>query len=304
VPFALVDFIEVLQGGRLVTETWYPFLNLGYKVNPAAGSDYPYFGPSLPGAERYYVKLDGAFDADAWFASFKAGRVFVTNGPLIDVTVNGQGMGQEIRVPRGTRLDLAATARLNPDIDRLGRLEVIVHGDVVATERANGQDRIELRKELIADRSMWIAVRALGEREAAPQGQTPALAAVAHSAPIYIVVDGQPFWKSAAVPELVKEQRQLLQDLLNAPVDPMGDLEAWETVDLLARQWERQRFLLRARVDQADARYLEILKRVSGSTSSLAARSEGLALLALAAACLTIRLRQGYGGQVVHRRRR
>ena len=26
--------------------------------SPAAGSDYPYFGPSVPGAERYYVKLE------------------------------------------------------------------------------------------------------------------------------------------------------------------------------------------------------------------------------------------------------
>jgi hypothetical protein len=289
VPFALVDFIEVLQGGRLVTETWYPFLNLGYKVNPAAGSDYPYFGPSLPGAERYYVKLDGPFDADAWYRSFKAGHVFVTNGPLIDVTVNGQGMGREIRVPRGARLQIAASARLNPDIDRLGRLEVIVHGDVVATERANGRDHIELRQELTADRSMWIAVRASGAREPAPQGQPLELAAVAHSAPIYIIVDGEPFWKTAAVPQLVKEQRQYLQELLNAPVDPMGDLEAWETVDVLARQWERQRFLLRARVDQADAKYLEILKRVSGSTGTPAASQlEALALLAVAATCLCL----------------
>lgn len=288
VPFELVDFIEVLQGGRLETGSWYPFLNLGYKVNPAAGSDYPYFGPSLPGAERYYVKLDGPFDADAWFASFKAGHVYVTNGPLIDLTVNGQGMGSEIRVARGTRLDLTASAHLNPDIDRLGRLEVIVHGDVIATERANGGDRIELRKEITADRSMWIAVRALGEREAAPQGQTLQLAAIAHSAPIYVVVDGQPFWKTAAIPELVKEQRQLLQDLVTAPVDPMGDLEAWETVDVLARQWERQRFLLRARVDQADAKYADILKRASASTSSVAARLEGLALFAVAATCLSI----------------
>ena len=63
VPFGLVDFIEVLQGGRLDAAAWYPFLNLGFKVSPAAGSDYPYFGPSLPGAERYYVKLDRPFDA-------------------------------------------------------------------------------------------------------------------------------------------------------------------------------------------------------------------------------------------------
>ena len=32
VPFGLIDFIEVLQGGRLNTEIWYTFLNLGYRV--------------------------------------------------------------------------------------------------------------------------------------------------------------------------------------------------------------------------------------------------------------------------------
>ena len=91
VPFGLVDFIEVLQGGRLDTRNWYPFLDLGYKVSPAAGSDYPYFGPSLPGVERYYVKLDGPFDPDAWYRSFRAGHVFVTNGPLLEFSINGTG---------------------------------------------------------------------------------------------------------------------------------------------------------------------------------------------------------------------
>jgi hypothetical protein len=266
VPFGLVDFIEVLQGGRLVTDTWYPFLNLGFKVNPAAGSDYPYFGPSLPGVERYYVKLPGAFDADAWYAAFRAGRVFVTNGPLLDFTINGAGMGEEIRVARGARLDVVAAARLNPDIDQLDRVELIVHGDVVGTERASG-DSAELKHTLTAERSMWVAVRALGRREAERSGPITALSAVAHTAPIYVIVDDQPFWKTASVADLVKEQRSLLQDLLNAPVDPMGDLEAWETVDVLARQWERQRFLLRTRVEQADRRYEDILKRATAGTS-------------------------------------
>ena len=44
-PFGLVDFIEVLQGGRIATEGWYSFLNLGFKVLPAGGADWPYFGP-------------------------------------------------------------------------------------------------------------------------------------------------------------------------------------------------------------------------------------------------------------------
>jgi hypothetical protein len=288
-PFELVDFIEVLQGGRLGVDNWYPYLNLGFKINPAAGSDYPYYGPSLPGVERYYVKLDGPFDPDAWYASFKAGHVFVTNGPMLDFTINGQGMGQEIRVPRGTRLQIAASSSLNPDVDKQGRLDLIVQGDVVATERATDSDRIELRHELTADRSMWIAVRATGAREVPAQGPVQELGAVAHSAPIYVVVDGQPFWKTSAVPELVRAEHQILQDLLTAPVDPMGDLEAWETVSVLAPQWERQRYLLRPRVQLADAKYDDILRRATSSRSSQAqARFEAIGLAVIAAVALVV----------------
>jgi hypothetical protein len=300
VPFNLVDFIEVLQGGRLDTSAWYPFLNLGFKVNPAAGSDYPYFGPSLPGAERYYVKLDRPLEpesVDAWYQAFKAGRVFVTNGPLLELTVNGEGMGGEIRVPKGTRLDVVASAQLNPAIDKLGRVEIVVQGDVVATEQAGGQDRLNVRKELVADRSMWIALRAFGEREAPPQGQgfgQTGLHAVAHSAPIYVVVDGRPHWKTDAVAQLANEQRQHLRDLMSAPVDPMGDLEAWETVDVLSRQWERQRFQLRARVDEADAKYADIVKRATGAgTTSSARRWSEIGLMVVALAGLLVARRRG-----------
>jgi hypothetical protein len=87
---------------------------------------------------------------------------------------------------------------LNPDIDKQGRLDLIVHGDVMATERASASDRIGLRKELTADSSTWIAVRASGAREVPAQGQVLELGAVAHSAPIYVIVDDQPFWKTAA----------------------------------------------------------------------------------------------------------
>jgi len=44
---------------------------------------------------------------------------------MLELTINGQGMGQEVRVPKGARLQIAASARLNPDIDALGRLDVI-----------------------------------------------------------------------------------------------------------------------------------------------------------------------------------
>ena len=251
VPFNLVDFVEVLQGGRLMTDNWYPFLNLGFKVNPSAGSDFPYFGPSLPGVERYYVELDGSFDPDAWYAAFRAGRVFATNGPMLDFTINGQGMGSELRVTRGARLEVSAVAQLNPDMDRLDRIELVAHGEVIAAASANGGDRADLEEVLSVDESMWLAVRAFGEQEVPEQGPVRRYAALAHSAPIYVVVDDQPFWKTEDVPELVAEQREILADLITAPVDPVGDLEAWETLSTLAMQWNRQRLLLRPRVEAA-----------------------------------------------------
>ena len=285
VPFNLVDFVEVLQGGRLITDNWYSFFNLGFKVNPAAGSDFPYFGPSLPGVERYYVKLDGPFDPDAWYAAFKAGRVFVTNGPVLDFTINGQGMGSEVRVSRGTRLDVSALAQLNPDMDRLGRIELVAHGEVIATVPANGRDRVELDEALTAEESMWLAVRVFGEHEVPEQGPLERYAALAHSAPIYVIVDDQLFWKTEDVPHLVQEQREILEELISAPVDPMRDLEAWETLPTLALQWDRQRYLLRPRVAAADAKYQEILVQATDrSSSARARRRDGLALLAMLAA--------------------
>ena len=108
-PFGSVDFIEVLQGGRLTSDGWYRLLNLGLRVTPAAGSDWPY--TDFPGVVRNYVKLDGPLNVDRWFESFRAGHTYVTNGPLVELTVNGQPMGSEIRVKKGTKLEILASAR-------------------------------------------------------------------------------------------------------------------------------------------------------------------------------------------------
>ena len=234
------------------------FLNLGYKLLPAAGSDFPYM--DLPGVVRSYVKIDGPFSVDAWFDAFRRGRLYVTNGPFLEVTVNGRPLGDELHLKRGAPIEVNAEAQLNPDIDRLSRLELVVHGEVVATEPAHGSDRARLRTELTADRSKWLAVRAMGER------QEPGNITVAHSAPVYIIVDDEPFYDPGAVPELVALQRARLRELLTETVDPDRDLEPWETRSLLSELWPGQRRLLEPRVNEADARYRALLERVQQST--------------------------------------
>lgn len=255
VPFGIVDFIEVLQSGRLLTETWYSFLNLGYKLNPAAGSDFPYI--DLPGVVRNYVKIEGPVSSDAYFESFRAGRLYVTNGPFLELTVNGQGMGEELSVERGA--EIVAEARLNPDVDELDRLELVVLGEVVAEESARGRDRIELRAKLTAEYGMWIAVRAFGER------QEPRNVTAAHCAPVYVRAGDQPFWKADALAELVEQKRAKLEELVSSPIEPEEDLEPWETRTHLLEQWAKQLPLVRQRAEEADALYRSLLQRAQTS---------------------------------------
>jgi hypothetical protein len=251
-PMGLVDFIEVLQGGRLTSDGWYRLLNLGYRVTPAAGTDWPY--SDFPGVVRNYVQLDGPLDLDDWYDAFEGGRTFVTNGPLLELTVNGAGMGREVRVPRGTKLTVAAAAKLNPDVDSLDRLELVVHGKVVGTASAGGRDTVALTKEIVADRSMWIAARAYGGR------QDPRNTTIAHSAPVYVVVDGEPTWDRDAVPDIVAELRGRLHRVLTDPHDtPIQGNEPWETRLTLVDQWLLQQPLLKPRVDAADALYQKLL---------------------------------------------
>ena len=86
---------------------------------------------------------------------------------------------------------------------------------------------------------------------------------MAHSAPIYVIVEGRPFYMDERVPELVAN--------CNGPgsmscsprrSDPNRDLEPWETRSLLSEMWPGQRRLLEPRVEEADARYRDLLSEV------------------------------------------
>jgi hypothetical protein len=257
IPFGDVDFLEVFQAGKLATDPWYDFLNLGFRLTPSAGSDFPY--TDLPGVVRVYVKVEHPNDPDAWYSSFHAGHAYVSNGPFLEFTVNGEPMGSVLHVARGAPLEIAAQATLNPDVDGLDRLELVVLGDAVATEAAHGTDRVRLTAHVAATHSMWLAVRAYGGR------QEEWNMTAAHSAPVYVIVDQQPSWKRQQVAELVARERGMLKEILAAPLIPSEDLEAFVTSKSLVEQWPRQRRLLEPRVRQAEALYGDLLRRAEQS---------------------------------------
>jgi hypothetical protein len=251
VAHGLVDFAEIMQFGLMEPGVLYDFLNLGFKLNPSAGSDWPYLG--LPGAERYYVQVgDGGFSPGAFFAGMKAGRIFVTNGPMLELDVAGHGMGSELRVASGGVIRVEASARQNPDYGALDRLELVVHGDVVETAAATpGAETLELTYELQPGASLWLAVRAYGKE-----------AGMAHSAPVYLIVDDQQrFGKLDAIPELVDRYKRRLEGAPAQEIDWSLQHEKDSlSLDLLRLQWDAQREFLERRVREAIRIYDELLE--------------------------------------------
>ncbi|MBT8080334.1 MAG: CehA/McbA family metallohydrolase [Gammaproteobacteria bacterium] len=251
VPLGVVDFIEVLQDGELDTTHWYDILDLGFNVAPSAGSDFPYL--NQPGAERVYVQVDGEFTADAWFDGLKAGKSFVTNGPMLELSANGAGIGATIDAEPGDTIEITAYGGLNPDHETLDRLELIVHGEVIASaSNENDSEALLIRHTLTVEHGVWLALRATGRTQA-----------LAHSAPIFIVTDERGFRNDEKTPEIVSKMLARLAEYESLQVDIGSELEVWEVGEALDAMLGSQRESILTSVERAREVYQGLLDDVA-----------------------------------------
>lgn len=206
-----IDYLEILQFNRINTQLYHDYLDLGFRLTAAAGSDVPW-GATL-GEVRTYVYTGPRLDLDAWFEGLRKGRTFVSNGPALEFTVDGHLPGSEISRARGARVTLRARARSHPAIGVLRSLSLVGDDGVIA-EVANPGGKNELTIELRRPmgESQWLAVSAVCEN-----------GAVAHSSPVYVVVDGRPTWSRGRGPALVDYQLRLIENTRKAYSNIPGD---------------------------------------------------------------------------------
>ena len=169
---------------------WYRYLNCGYQVSVAGGTDK--MSAATPvGGSRTYARLlpDEPFTFDNWGKAVRAGRTFVSNGPLIGMTVEGREMGEEISLPSGGgTLEVCAEAC---SVWPIRRLEIIVNGRVVdATSAAKGRTQLSLKSKVAVDSSSWVAARCVSglAKHMVMMGAGPL---GAHTTPVYVNVGGQ-----------------------------------------------------------------------------------------------------------------
>jgi hypothetical protein len=187
-----VDAVEMLQHNPYNHLEYYRYLNCGYRLPLVGGTDK--MTSDVPvGLYRTYVKIpaDQEFTYDTWCANLRAGRTFLSGGPLISLTVDGRGIGDTLELPgNGGTVEVEATVE---SIFPVHVLEIVQQGRVVAsTADSKGTKRLAVKTRLPITGHTWLAARAGG-----PGYNQPVLhhdcwsrGIMAHTSPVYVSTGG------------------------------------------------------------------------------------------------------------------
>jgi hypothetical protein len=168
-------------------DIYYRMLNCGIRLPASTGSDW-----YVCSANRVYASTGGPFEYDTWLAALKAGKTFITNGPALELQVDGHGPGEEVRVSRGHKLSVLVEWKSHYPVSRV---EVIVNGAVAAaSDHPKGSTGGHLEAEVPVKSDGWVAARAAGSvRDSFAQP------IFAHTSPVYVSCGvGSPERKDAA----------------------------------------------------------------------------------------------------------
>lgn len=145
--------------GLWTQEIYYHLLNCGLRVPPSAGSASGVL-PNPLGYNRVYVYLDSGFSYDAWWQGLKAGRSFVTNGPLLVCSANGHPPGHVFQSDTPLEIDVTAEVFSN---DRVRAVEIIQNGRSEQLVPLDGAAGSRVGAKLSFDESGWFLVRVIAD---------------------------------------------------------------------------------------------------------------------------------------------
>ncbi|MCI0460840.1 MAG: CehA/McbA family metallohydrolase [Gemmataceae bacterium] len=178
----LLGQIDAVRPDLGCPEDWYALLNAGLRA-PLLGSRVRSSVDVSLGSLRTYAHLSPGeeFNYQNWIEAVRAGRTFLTEGPLLRLTAN--------EVEPGSVLDLAAPATVRvqaaaQSVTPFDRLEVLVGGKVVATSPAHDiPPSATVESEIPFAQSGWLAARCWQDGPGRPR-------AVAHTSPLSVHVGG------------------------------------------------------------------------------------------------------------------
>jgi hypothetical protein len=176
-------------------DLYYQYLNSGFQLPIAAGTDKMDIDIPL-GSNRTYVPAGiGHLDYAGWLAGVKAGKGFITNGPILRFDVDGRHAGDRVALdgPRTVTARVAATSVLP-----FATLEIVRNGEVVGHKTVfvndnppvDGVYSMQLECRVTLDRSSWLAARVADDPDNKNRIMPRGLSVFAHTNPVYFLRDG------------------------------------------------------------------------------------------------------------------
>jgi len=168
--------------GYWTQEIYYHALNAGLRVPPSAGSASGVL-PNPLGYNRVWVHVGKSFDRDQWWNNLRAGRSFVSNGPLLRATANGRLPGHVFKhtADNPLRIDLAAELFTR---DPISDIEIIKNGLIAARIPYSEWRKTGSLGSIQFTESGWFLIRAITDN--------PITFRFASTAPYYVEIGERP----------------------------------------------------------------------------------------------------------------
>jgi TolB protein len=200
VALGKLDYIEIVgfSDHRATAAVWYRLLNLGFRLPAGAGTDATanYAAPirGHVGMDRVYARVpSGPVKIEPFLDALKNGRTVATNGPLLDFSLGGQQIGEELKFA-GAQSSVPFRAKMR-SIVPVDHLEIVCNGAVVKS--LAGKDSADVSGTIPLKESGWCLLRASSDKAEYPVLDNYVYAT---TSPIYVTIAG----KKARSPEDAK----------------------------------------------------------------------------------------------------
>jgi hypothetical protein len=202
------DAVEVLNGYQDpdrkslegVLADWFGFLRHGHRVTATGNSDTHHLTFNLGGYPRNYVQVTDDrpdhLDAAALVKAVKAGRSYFTTGPIVEVNVGEQGLGDTVAIT-DREVDLHVRVRA-PAWIAIDRITILLDGAPIERRKVKSRDprtpgavRFDDTFRIPVATDGFVVVRVDGDRPMAP------VIGDAGRFPVYPLAVTNPIWLDA-----------------------------------------------------------------------------------------------------------
>jgi TolB protein len=168
VPDAVLGGLDTIEVACLwsdemgTSDAWYRLLNVGAALMPSAGTDVmtDFFRTMAVGTARVYAKPEGPLTMKSYLSALRAGRSFVSTGPLLVFTAQGTGPGGAIQTSAAAEVPWELTVASPVAFERV---EVLVNGVVAWSDQGlTAPGRKTWNGRIKAPAGGWIAARVHG----------------------------------------------------------------------------------------------------------------------------------------------